>query len=163
MQQKNISIILFVCSLFMFNLAQASLPEALVKKYPSVQIKEEQIKLRTPNVAEEGSVVPIKIGSVTLPNSDVHITELSFFSENNMNCPLSHFKLSPTMLGEGLSTRVKLPRTTTVHAIAKLSNGDVISGSQEIKVTIGGCGGGGALPTGASAGNYCLTKGATVQ
>jgi len=163
MQKQKLSILLLIAGSFVLNQAQASLPDALVKKFPSAQIKENQIKLRAPNLAEEGSVVPVKIGSIALPNSDVHITEVSFYSEHNTTCPLSRYKLSPAMLGEGLGARIKLPKTTVIHAIAKLSNGDVISGQKKIKVTVGGCGGGGNIPSGASAGNYCLDKGATVQ
>jgi len=163
MQKQKLSILLLIAGSFVLNQAQASLPDALVKKFPSAQIKENQIKLRAPHVAEEGRVVPVKIGSVALPNSDVHITEVSFYSENNTTCPLSRYKLSANMLGEGLGTHVKLPATTTVYAIAKLSNGEILSGSKKIKVTIGGCGGGGNIPGGATVGNYCLNKGATLQ
>lgn len=163
MQQKKLVTILLLTAVSILNQAQASLPDSLLKKFSSAPIKENQIQLRAPHLAEEGKVVPIKIRNITLPNKDVHVTEVSFYSENNMNCPISKYKLTPAMLGEGLGTNIKLPKTTTVHAIAKLSNGDIISGSRKIKVTIGGCGGGSAIPSGASAGNYCLNKGATMQ
>lgn len=163
MQKQKLNILLLIVSSFVINQAHASLPDALIKKFPSAQIKEDQIKLRAPHVAEEGRVVPIKIGSIALPDNKVHITEISFYSENNTTCPLSRYELGPNMLGEGLGTHVKLPATTTVHAIAKLSNGEIISGSKKIKVTIGGCGGGGNIPSGASVGNYCLNKGVNVQ
>jgi len=158
MQQKKLKIVLFLTTFAIINQAHAGLPDALAKHYPSVTIQEDQIQLRAPHLAEEGKVVPIKIGSVHLPDKNVHITEVSFYSENNTTCPLSKYQLSPRMLGEGLGTHVKLPSTTTVHAIATLSNGDVISGSRKIKVTIGGCGGGSVIPSGASAGDYCLNK-----
>jgi len=163
MQQKKLTIILLLAAVSILNQAHASLPDALAKKFSSSQITENQITLRAPHVAEEGSVVPVKIRNITLPNNDVHVTEVSFYSENNMNCPISTYSLTPVMLGEGLGTHIKLPKTTTVHAIATLSNGNIISGSQKIKVTIGGCGGGSAIPSGASPGNYCLNRGATVQ
>jgi len=163
MQQKKLSILFLTVSIFIVNQALAKLPEALTKKYPSTHIKENQIQLRAPEVAEEGKVVPITIRSVKLPSNDVYITDVSFYSENNTNCPLSQYKLTANMLGDGLGTRVKLPKTTRVHAIARLSNGDVISGSQEIKVTIGGCGGGSIMPNNSSAGNYCLKNNRSIQ
>ncbi len=163
MQQKKLPILLLIASIFIINQAQAKLPEALIKKYSTTHIQENLIQLRAPEVAEEGKVVPVTIRSVKLPNSDVYITNVSFYSEYNTNCPLSEYKLTASMLGEGLGTRVKLPQTTRIHAIARLSNGDVISGSQEIKVTIGGCGGGSIMPNNSSAGNYCLKNNRSIQ
>ena len=163
MQQKKSGIIVLMTSVFLLNQAHAVLPDALAKKYPSASIQENKINLRAPEIAEEGKVVPVRIGSVTLPNNDTYITEVSFYSGNNTNCPISQYKLNQHMLSEGLGTNIKLPQTTNVYAIAKLSNGDVISGRKEIKVTIGGCGGGSPMPGGSSAGNYCLKKNTSSQ
>ncbi len=163
MQQKKLSIFLLMSSILVLNQAQAVLPEALAQKYASADIKENQIALFVPEIAEEGKVVPIRIRSITLPNKDTYVTEVSFYSENNTNCPLSRFELTPNMLSEGLRTNVKLPSSTNIHVIAKLSNGDVISGSKEVKVTIGGCGGGSLMPSDSSVGNYCLKKNASIQ
>jgi sulfur-oxidizing protein SoxY len=37
--------------------------------------------------------------------------------------------------------RVRLAKTQNIVAIAMMSNGDVYKAAQEVKVTIGGCGG----------------------
>jgi len=163
MQQKKLSIIILLTSIFIINQAHAKLPEALAKKYLSTTIVENQITLRAPEVAEEGKVVPITIAEIKLPNKDSYVTDVSFYSETNTNCPISQYKLSKNMLGEGLGSRVKLPRTTKVHVIATLNTGEVITGSKEIKVTIGGCGGGSVIPSGASVSNYCLEKKTSLQ
>ena len=158
MQQKKSGILLGITALIFLNQTQAALPQALISKYPSATIQENKITLRAPEIAEEGSVVPVRIRAISLPDKDTYITELSFYSASNTNCPISRYTLTANMLGEGLGTNIRLPASTHVYAIAKLSNGDIISGRKNIKVTIGGCGGGSPLPGGSAPGDYCLKK-----
>ena len=59
-------------------------------------------------------------------DNETYVTEVSFYSENNTNYPLSQYELTANILGEGLGTNVKLPKSTNIYVIAKLSNGDQI-------------------------------------
>jgi len=155
---------LATCLAGMLNSAHAGIPDALSKHYESEPIQEHAITLRAPEVAEEGKVVPVSIGRISLPGKDLHVTEVSIYSGNNLNCPVSTYKLSPSAMAEGLAGRMRLAKSTTVHAIARLSDGSLISGEKNIKVTIGGCGGGGTGSSASSSvGNYCKNQNSVKQ
>ena len=51
------------------------------------------------------------------------------------------FKFGPLAGAREASTRIRLAQTQDVIAIAKLEDGTFHRASQEVKVTIGGCGG----------------------
>jgi len=160
----KLTLICLITSLgVMMNSAHAGIPKALSEHYASIPIQEHAITLKAPEIAEEGKVVPVSISKITLPNDNVHVTEVSFYSGNNLNCPVSKYTLTPATLAEGLAGRMRLAKSTTVHAVARLSDGSVISGEKNIKVTIGGCGGGGSGSATGSVGNYCKTKNSITQ
>ena len=162
--KAKISIICLLTSLgITVTSAHAGIPQVLSEHYASTPIQEDAITLRAPEIAEEGRVVPVSIGKIILPSDDVHVTEVSFYSGNNLTCPVSKYTLTPATIAEGLAGRIRLAKSTTVHAIARLSDGSVISGEKNIKVTIGGCGGGGSGTATGSAGNYCKNKNSITQ
>jgi len=148
-QQISLGLALSISSL----LSHAALPVELSKQLVGKTVRT-GVTIKAPELAENGSVVPIKIGDIKLPNKDVHVTSIRFYSEANTNCPIASYKLTKYTLSEGLGTRIKLAQTTNVHALATLSDGSVVTGEKKIKITVGGCGGGGSAATRA-VGNYC--------
>ena len=92
------------------------------------------IKLKAPDIAENGAVVPITVSS-TLPN----VESIVIIASAN-DSPLT----STYILSEGtvpfVSTRIKMAKTAEILAVVK-SNGQLFSATKEVKVTIGGCGG----------------------
>ncbi|MFT5221065.1 MAG: sulfur-oxidizing protein SoxY [Planctomycetota bacterium] len=92
------------------------------------------IKLKAPDIAENGAVVPITVSS-TLPN----VESISILATSNPFPMTSTYQLSG-MSEPYVSTRIKLGKSTDVIAVVK-SNGKLYSASKEVKVTIGGCGG----------------------
>jgi sulfur-oxidizing protein SoxY len=92
------------------------------------------IKLKAPDIAENGAVVPITV-ETSLPG----VESISIITEQNP-APLSaSYDLGPMALGY-VSTRIKMGETSNVMALVK-SEGKLYSAVKEIKVTIGGCGG----------------------
>ncbi len=94
----------------------------------------DQIKLKAPDIAENGAVVPLTVSS-DLENVD----SISLIVAGNP------FPLTSTYSLSGgaqpfISTRVKMGKTSDVIAVVK-SNGKLYSTTKEVKVTIGGCGG----------------------
>jgi sulfur-oxidizing protein SoxY len=134
---------------------QAALPDALKTKL-NAEVIEGRIKISAPNLAENGGVVPVKISQVDVPG-DAKVREIAFYSDNNTTCPIARYTLSPRMLSEGIGTRIKLARTTNIYALATLDDGRILTGEKQVKVTIGGCGGGADLPN-FSAMNTCEQK-----
>lgn len=92
------------------------------------------IKLKAPDIAENGAVVPVE---VTAKMSGV--TSIGILIAKN-GTPLS----STYEMGKGatgfVGTRVKMGKTSDVIALVK-AGGKVYSAKKEVKVTIGGCGG----------------------
>lgn len=153
---KPLTIIAMTSALLASGHVLAGLPDALKDKYNG-DILEGRITLKAPELAENGTVVPVAIKSVNVP-ANTNIKEIAFYSTNNTQCPIATYKLTPVMYSEGLGTRIKLAKTTDLYAIATLDDGRVISGERKVKVTIGGCGGtAGALPD-FSQMNFCRQK-----
>ncbi len=92
------------------------------------------IKLKAPDIAENGAVVPITVTS-TLDNVD----SISIVATNNPAPLTSYYKLSSGSEAY-VSTRIKMGKTSEVIAVVK-ADGKLYSDSKEVKVTIGGCGG----------------------
>ena len=93
-----------------------------------------KVKLKAPSIAENGAIVPINV-STTIENVD----SIMIFVENNPQPLTSGYQL--TKLAEpSIGTRLKMGKTSNVMAAVK-SGDKVYTSTQEVKVTIGGCGG----------------------
>ena len=93
-----------------------------------------KVKLKAPSIAENGAIVPINV-STSLENVD----SIMIFVENNPQPLSSGYQL--TQLAEpSIGTRLKMGKTSNVMAAVK-SGDKVYTSTQEVKVTIGGCGG----------------------
>ena len=92
------------------------------------------IKLKAPDIAENGAVVPVTV------TSNIAGTEtISIVVPNNNNPLTATFTLSDASEGF-VSTRIKMGKTSDVVVVVK-ANGKFYSAKKEVKVTIGGCGG----------------------
>ena len=88
----------------------------------------------TPEIAENGAVVPIGITSA-IPKTDA----IAILIEKNPNMLTALFEI-PAGTEPSLSTRVKMAQTSNVYALVK-ADGKYYVATKEIKVTLGGCGG----------------------
>ncbi len=88
----------------------------------------------TPEIAENGAVVPIGITSA-IPKTDA----IAIMIEKNPNMLAALFEL-PEGTEPSLSTRVKMAQTSNVYAVVR-AEGKYYVAAKEIKVTLGGCGG----------------------
>lgn len=94
----------------------------------------DQIQLATPDIAENGAVVPVSITS-KLPNTE----QIMILVEKNPN-PMAAAFVIPAGTEGFVSTRVKVGQTSLIHAVVK-ADGKFYSAARETKVTLGGCGG----------------------
>ncbi len=92
------------------------------------------IKLKAPDIAENGAVVPVTVSS-TLPNVD-SITIIAVANDS----PLTSTYMLPAGTEPYVSTRIKMGETSNIIAVVR-SDGALYSATKEVKVTIGGCGG----------------------
>jgi len=88
----------------------------------------------TPDIAENGAVVPIGITSA-IPKTE----SIAILVEKNPNMLAAVFDI-PAGTEPSLTTRVKMAQTSNVYALVK-ADGKFYAASKEIKVTLGGCGG----------------------
>lgn len=94
----------------------------------------DKVVVDAPNIAENGSRVPVKITS-NLPNT----TRILLLAEANTTPLLADFNLSNGAAGF-ISTSIKLGKTGNVRAVV-MAGGKAYTAAKEVKVTIGGCGG----------------------
>ncbi len=92
------------------------------------------IKLKAPDIAENGAVVPITVSS-----SMSGVTQVAIVAAANPSPLTTSFDLTDAS-EPYVSTRIKLGKTGDVIAVMK-SDGKLYSAKKEVKVTIGGCGG----------------------
>jgi sulfur-oxidizing protein SoxY len=88
----------------------------------------------TPDIAENGAVVPIGIASA-IPKTEA----IAILIEKNPSTLTAEFEIPPGT-DPTISTRVKMAQTSNVYALVK-ADGKYYVTSKEIKVTLGGCGG----------------------
>lgn len=97
--------------------------------------------LTTPEIAENGHSVPVSVLVESPMTEDDYVESVLILAEENPLPEVVTFHFTP-MSGEAkASTRMRLAKTQDVVALAKLSNGQIYKASNNVKVTIGGCGG----------------------
>lgn len=94
----------------------------------------DKISIKAPDIVENGAVVPITITSYL-----EDISTIAVFSEQNSTPLVALFELDKDCEAF-ISTRIKMSKTSNVIAIVS-AGGKSYSTRQEVKVTIGGCGG----------------------
>ena len=96
--------------------------------------KSSEVKLKAPDIAENGAVVPVTVTS-NIANTEA----ISIIVAENATPLTATFNLGADTKGF-VSTRIKMGKTSDVTAVVK-AGGKLYSTSKNVKVTIGGCGG----------------------
>lgn len=95
--------------------------------------KSSSVNLTTPDIAENGAVVPIVIATT------LKASQMAIIVEKNPTA-LSGIFYFPEGAEPFVSTRVKMAQTSNVYALVKADQKWYVA-SKEVKVTLGGCGG----------------------
>jgi len=99
----------------------------------STLIKSEKITLKTPKTAENGSAVPI-----TIKTDLANVESINIFVDENPFPLTASFKIPKGTIAN-ISTRIRLAKSSRVTAVVKVED-KLYSQSQQVNVTIGGCG-----------------------
>ena len=100
-----------------------------------------RIKLDLPTIAENGLVVPLNF-KVDSPMTDKdYVKTVHFFADGNPNPQIASFNFTPMTPRAEAQIRIRLAQTQNIVAVAEMSDGALFTAKQEVKVTIGGCGG----------------------
>ena len=94
----------------------------------------DQLDITAPDIAENGSVVPVKV-RVDLENPE----SVAIFARENPTPLLAKVNFTQDVAPE-VALRVKLGATTELVAVAK-ADGRLYRATRSVKVTSGGCGG----------------------
>lgn len=94
----------------------------------------DMVNVKGPDIAENGAVVPIRVRA-NVENAE----SIAILVPENPAPMVAVFDLQSSVSPE-ISVRIKMGKTSDVIALVR-ANGQVLKGSKEIKVTIGGCGG----------------------
>ena len=96
-------------------------------------IDTDQIDLKTPEIAENGAIVPIQV-TTSLPDTE----RIYVFAEKNPQPLVSTYTFS-RHVEPFFASRIKMGESAKVHVVV-LAAGKHYTTSREVKVTIGGCG-----------------------
>jgi sulfur-oxidizing protein SoxY len=113
---------------------QKSDAEAIKALYGRTAEPSDRVKLDAPEIAENGSVVPVSV-TTTLDK----VTSISFLVSENPNALAASYKI-PEGTVPSVANRLKMAKTSKVVAIVE-ADGKLYSTMKEVKVTVGGCGG----------------------
>lgn len=119
----------------------AETEEAIAEVAGDKTIKEGRIDLNLPEIAENGSTVPLKLEVDSPMTESDYVKAVHVFAEGNPNPDVATFRFTPANGRAFASTRMRLAQTQDVVAVAEMSDGSMYTARQTVKVTIGGCGG----------------------
>jgi sulfur-oxidizing protein SoxY len=113
---------------------QKSEADTLKTLYGKSAEASDKVSLDTPEIAENGAVVPVSVTS-TLPK----VTGIAILVLENPFTLAAAYKI-PEGTQAMVASRLKMAKTSKVVAIVE-SDGKLYSAAREVKVTVGGCGG----------------------
>jgi len=103
-------------------------------------VKSDKVHMKAPEIAENGAVVPVTI-TVDSPMTDAdYVKAIHVFATKNANVRCADVMLTPINGKAMFAARVKLGTSQEIMALVETSKGEFLSTSQNVKVTIGGCG-----------------------
>jgi len=102
---------------------------------------EDMIDLTTPEIAENGNNVPIEVSVDSEMSGNDLVEEVIVFADGNPQPEVVKFSFTPLSGEATAKTRVRLAQTQNVIAVAKMTDGSFRMAQNQVKVTIGGCGG----------------------
>lgn len=113
----------------------------LTKLFADKKPIEGRIKLDLPAIAENGLVVPLGIDVESPMTEADHVKAVHVWADGNPLPGVVSFFFTPACGKAAASTRMRLAQTQNIVAVAEMSDGKLFTARQEVKVTIGGCGG----------------------
>jgi sulfur-oxidizing protein SoxY len=122
---------------------EESIDETLERLFGGRELQDgsEVMKLELPVIAENGAVVPTMIETSLAMDTDNYVKSIYILVDNNRRPMSAHYTFTPEAGAAMLATRIRLGETTPVRAVAEMSDGTLYQVAQDVRVTIGGCGG----------------------
>ena len=109
--------------------------DAMSALFGTSSYEEKGVKIKAPDIAENGAVIPITIKKVPSGTKTIAV-----FQDANPESCVAVFTVHPRSIPNGYAFRIKMKKTGKVTVVADV-DGKLYGASKTIKVTIGGCGG----------------------
>lgn len=106
-----------------------------------LQAAGEQIKFEAPTIAENGSVVPVRVESSLPMAPDKYVKNVYIITDKNRRPLNAKFALAPESGRASIGTNIRVAESSDVRAVVEMSDGSLFEAKREVKVTVGGCGG----------------------
>jgi len=103
--------------------------------------REGKVHLKIKEIAESGANEPIGVMVDSPMTATDHVTAIHVLAEGNPYPVVASWYLTPRSGRAEVNFRMRLAKTQVVRAYAVISDGAVWEARQEVKVSIGGCGG----------------------
>ena len=100
-----------------------------------------RVKLQLPQIAENGNSVEFSVAVDSPMTEKDYVKSIHIIADQNPFPEVATFFLSPANGKAAVTMRMRLAKTQKVRALALMNDGSVFEAQQEVKVTIGGCGG----------------------
>ena len=85
--------------------------------------------------------MPLTVEVESPMTEDDYVKAVHLFADGNPVPTVAKMNFTPRSGEAVASTRIRLAKTQKIHAVAEMSDGSFFTAAQEVKVTIGGCGG----------------------
>ena len=116
-----------------------SLAEMLDPITQSAPVRQQDVTITAPILADNGSLVPMTVQVHSPMTAADHVSHVYLLSQRNPVTRMAVFQLGPWNGRAEISTRVRLAGTQTVVALARLSSGEFRYGQMDIIVTESAC------------------------
>lgn len=120
---------------------QEAVAAELQKLYADKSFGEGRVKLDIPEIAENGSLVPLNIDVASPMTEADFVRTVHVFADGNPLPRVVTYRFTPACGRAAASIRMRLAQTQNVLCVAEMSDGSLFSAKAQIKVTVGGCGG----------------------
>lgn len=114
----------------------AAMNEALGAGYT---LNDGRVKVRVPELAENGNVVPLRIQVDSPMTTADHVKTIFVFSEKNPIANVARFHLGPRAGQARVQTNIRLAATQYITVVARMANGELWSTTAQVIVTQGAC------------------------
>jgi sulfur-oxidizing protein SoxY len=115
--------------------------KAMAKLIGGKPTKSGRIKLKLPQIAENGNTVPFTISVDSPMTESDYVRAVHVVADGNPRPGVASFHFTPASGKAVVTTRIRMAKTQNIIAVAEMSDGSLYKAVQNVKVTIGGCGG----------------------
>ncbi len=120
---------------------RTTINDKLKTLYGDRRIEMSHVTMKTPIIAENGAVVPVEVSADLPMDPDNYVKKITIFVDNNLDPYIASTELTPASGRAALALRIKMRKTSPVRAVVETSKGKLYGATNNVKVTIGGCGG----------------------